>query len=76
MTGRTAATLEIFRSILDTVERIDDPAERDEIFGALRADLAARPRAGRRDDDPTDVAAIAADLAAGMRRSRRKAGVR
>lgn len=71
MTSR-AAVLAIIGSALDAVERFD-PAERDEIFGALRADLESRLHGTRRDDDDAELQALADDRVARLvaRRPRR-----
>jgi hypothetical protein len=76
VTARAAAILAIVRSTLDTVERLDDPAERDEIFGALRADLAARPSAGLCANDDDELRRLAEDRVAQLvaRRPRRASG--
>lgn len=41
MTARFAALAELFRTTLDAADRLD-PAERDELYAALVADLRAR----------------------------------
>lgn len=42
MSATADACIEIFRSTLDRVDRLHDPAERDRIYSALVADLRSR----------------------------------
>lgn len=59
MTARFAALAEIFRTTLDAADRLD-PAERDELYRMLVADLTLGP--------PTDPAAIRDPRARGSAR--------
>lgn len=72
MTPRVLAVVAVIQSALDTVEKL--PAdEQAAIFATLAADIGSRPHDGRRDRGD-DVAAVAAQLAAGARRARSRRG--